>query len=478
LLDTPDRYGDPFTWPTFLGRVIVTGDPMGIREILTADPAVYSALGAELLGPVLGANNLILLSGEPHRAMRRFYGPQFHGERPHDYGAVIARIASEHSARWPHDGPFVVEDTMRAISLDVILEVVLGLGEPGTRDVFKGAILQLVRALKPSFMFIPGLRRSMLGLSAWARFRRAAALFEQEVSARRAGDRCGLHQLAIFSALFRAQLLTGNRQSTTLIGREGKSNGAGRHKDDPLQNPNLFPRIVELPLHPLVDRTRDHRDDELERRRKHRSPACTFIPAVSTCSSSRFPATISPMPFRTLRVGIAVRYVSRVLSFVLTVGLILLRARNATADFPLNFTAGPQVAWSWGKVRGFSWGWEAGAGLGVERLNVGQMSWKGERLSYAVFEPLFLDLVGATVGLGYENNTGLSPVLGLWEGIPIVYPQNCEPENRAKFGFLLTVAVGYRYFGGHHQVYLTPKAGISQSVTACSTSAGVSGGGA
>jgi cytochrome P450 len=192
LLDAPDRYGDPFTWPTFLGRVIVTGDPMGIREILIADPAVYSALGAELLGPVLGANNLILLGGEPHRATRRFYSPQFHGERLHDYGAVIARIASEHSARWPHDGPFVVEDTMRAISLEVILEVVLGLGEPGTRDVFKGAILQLVRALKPSFMFIPGLRRSMLGLSAWARFRRraaaAAALFEQEVSARRAGD--------------------------------------------------------------------------------------------------------------------------------------------------------------------------------------------------------------------------------------------------------------------------------------------------
>lgn len=72
LLDTADRYGDPFTWPTFLGRVVVTGDPVGIQEILTADPVVYSALGAELLGPVLGTNNLILLSGEPHRAMRRF----------------------------------------------------------------------------------------------------------------------------------------------------------------------------------------------------------------------------------------------------------------------------------------------------------------------------------------------------------------------------------------------------------------------
>lgn len=192
LLDMAARYGDPFTWPTFMGRVVVTGDPAGIKEILTADPSVYSALGAELLGPVLGTNNLILLSGEPHRTMRRFYSPQFHGERLHDYGAVIARIAGECSARWPSGRPFVIEDTMRAISLEVILEVVLGLGELAAREVFKGAILQSIRALKPSFVFIPALRRSMLGLSAWARFRRraaaAAAVFEQEVSARRAAD--------------------------------------------------------------------------------------------------------------------------------------------------------------------------------------------------------------------------------------------------------------------------------------------------
>jgi len=189
LLDASARYGDPFTWPTFLGPVVVTGDPGGIRDILTADPAVFSALGAELLGPVLGANNLILLSGEPHRAMRRFYGPHFHGEQLHEYGAVISRIAREHAGRWPCNRPFVIEETLRAISLEVILEVVLGLDDADTRESFRAAVLALVRALKPSFMFIPGLRRSLLGMGAWARFRRraaeAAALFEREVSARR-----------------------------------------------------------------------------------------------------------------------------------------------------------------------------------------------------------------------------------------------------------------------------------------------------
>jgi len=204
LLDAAARFGDPFTWPTFLGPVVVTGDPAGIKELLTADPAIYSALGADLLGPVVGANNLILLSGEAHRAMRKFYNPHFHGERLQDYGAVIARIAAEHIARWPHDRPFAVEDTMREISLDVILEVVLGLDDPAARETFKRAVLALIAALKPSFMFIPGLRRSLFGLSAWARFRRqtaaAAAVFEKELAARQASAAAGTDILSLLVA--------------------------------------------------------------------------------------------------------------------------------------------------------------------------------------------------------------------------------------------------------------------------------------
>jgi cytochrome P450 family 110 len=204
LLRMPARYGDPFTWPTFLGPVVVTGDPGGIREILAADPDTYSALGAELLGPVIGDDNLILLSGEPHRAMRRLYGPQFHGERLRDYGATIVRIAEEHAARWPRERPFVVERTMRAISLDVILQVVLGLGDRGQREAFRSAILRAVRSLKPSFLFIPALRRRLLGLTAWARFQRraadAAALFEREVSRRSGADGRGTDLLSMLIA--------------------------------------------------------------------------------------------------------------------------------------------------------------------------------------------------------------------------------------------------------------------------------------
>ena len=189
LLRAAERFGDPYTWPTFLGKLVITGDPEGIKTLLSADPDLYEALGADLLGPVIGQNNLILLSGERHKAMRKMQNPQFHGARLRAYGQIITGVAETHVGQWPKERPFPIQATMQAISLDVILQAVLGLGDPAGREAFKAGVLSMIAALKPSFMFFPALRRSMLGLSAWARFGRqkaaAAALFGKELAARR-----------------------------------------------------------------------------------------------------------------------------------------------------------------------------------------------------------------------------------------------------------------------------------------------------
>jgi cytochrome P450 len=192
LLETARRYGEPFMWPSFLGNMVVTGDPAGIRTLFAADPDTYLALGAELLGPVLGESNLILLGGERHRAMRKLQMPPFHGARMRAYGRIIIDAAQEHAARWPRGQPIPIHRTMQQISLLVILEAVLGLREPGSREAFKTAVLAAIAALKPSFMFIEALRRPLLGLSAWARFQRTRAhtlaLFQEELRARRASS--------------------------------------------------------------------------------------------------------------------------------------------------------------------------------------------------------------------------------------------------------------------------------------------------
>jgi cytochrome P450 len=204
LLGAADRFGDPYSWPTFLGKMVITGDPEGIRTVLSADPDIYEALGADLLGPVIGQNNLILLSGERHTAMRKMQNPQFHGARLRGYGQIIMSVAERQIGRWPKERPFPIQETMQAISLEVILQAVLGLSDPPSRDAFKEAVLSMIAALKPSFMFFPAMRRPVLGLSAWARFGRqkaaTTALFKDELAARRAGPDVGEDILSLMIA--------------------------------------------------------------------------------------------------------------------------------------------------------------------------------------------------------------------------------------------------------------------------------------
>src|SRR3954452_900521 len=89
------KHGDPFRLPSFLGPLVVTGDPEAVKTIFATDPDAFAAIGADLLAPVLGEHNLILLSGERHRAMRKLQTPPFQGARMRAYGDLMVRVAEE-----------------------------------------------------------------------------------------------------------------------------------------------------------------------------------------------------------------------------------------------------------------------------------------------------------------------------------------------------------------------------------------------
>jgi len=187
------KYGDPFTWPSLFGKMVVTGDPAVMRTLFTAPPEMFAVPGAEILGPVIGKSNLILLHGEQHRAMRKLQAPPFHGSRMRAYGQLIRDITEEQAQSWAPGKAFCMHRSAQEISLQVILQAVLGLSSPSMRRDFKAAVLAMMESLKPSFLFIPGLRRELLGLSAWSRFVRARErvieLFTQELAERRATPR-------------------------------------------------------------------------------------------------------------------------------------------------------------------------------------------------------------------------------------------------------------------------------------------------
>lgn len=194
LLATARKYGDPYGFPSAFGRMFITGSPAGAETVFSADPETFLALGADLLGPILGADNLILLSGARHKAMRKLQAPPFHARAVSGYGRTILDVANAQIAKWPRDQVFDVHRTMQQISLEVILRTVFGQSpSPERLQVVEDATLTLVRALRPSFMVLPSLRRSFGGLSAYARFKRARAgierLFNEELNARRADGR-------------------------------------------------------------------------------------------------------------------------------------------------------------------------------------------------------------------------------------------------------------------------------------------------
>ena len=193
LLEAARKYGDPFTWPSLFGKLVVTGDPAAIRTLFTTASEQLAVPGAEIMAPVIGNTNLILLHGDRHRAMRKLQLPPFHGSRMRAYGHLIRDITYEQTARWTPGQPFCMHRSAQEISLQVILQAVLGLSAPAMRHDFKVAVLAMMAALVPSFLFMPALRRELGGLSAWSRFVRArervVALFTQELAERRAVPR-------------------------------------------------------------------------------------------------------------------------------------------------------------------------------------------------------------------------------------------------------------------------------------------------
>lgn len=107
-------------------------------------------------------------------------------------------------------------------------------------------------------------------------------------------------------------------------------------------------------------------------------------------------------------------------------------------------------------------GIEGGGGWRFARVNLGFTRRLGKTFGYIELDPWFI--VGVSVGAGVDSDGKGHPVLGVWEGMPVVFP-GCEEEEVSEDGRfdeswhkIITVSAGYRYTGVH-ELYVAPKAG-------------------
>lgn len=166
------RYGDVFSLRAPRGEhFVIVADPALIRDVFAADAdtLLAGAGNAVILEPMLGKHSLLTLDGAEHLRQRRLLLPAFHGERMHAYAATMREIAEAAIDRWPLHRPFEVHREMQAITLDVILQTVFGLGGADRHRVLREQLVALLDvAMRPWLLFsgalgvdpfaIPGLR--------------------------------------------------------------------------------------------------------------------------------------------------------------------------------------------------------------------------------------------------------------------------------------------------------------------------------
>ncbi|MFL5870721.1 MAG: cytochrome P450 [Solirubrobacterales bacterium] len=140
------RYGKRFTIKLpFAPPFVFLTDPAEIKQIYTAPPDVlHPGEGARVLEPVVGANSLILLDGDPHMEQRKLMLPAFHGERIERLTGLIEEVAERELDSWGTEPEVTLGPRMQELTLEIILRAVFGL-DPGERlDAVRARLQELL----------------------------------------------------------------------------------------------------------------------------------------------------------------------------------------------------------------------------------------------------------------------------------------------------------------------------------------------
>jgi cytochrome P450 len=129
---------------------VVTTHPDHVKSLFQAKPQDAPSLtGESPLRPILGPNSVLTSVGERHMRQRKLLLPPFHGEAVQRYLEMIVQVAEREIDRWPIAEPFPLAPRMQAITLNVIMGGVFGIGilpprgsiERRLRDTIRGLLL-------------------------------------------------------------------------------------------------------------------------------------------------------------------------------------------------------------------------------------------------------------------------------------------------------------------------------------------------
>ncbi len=195
LFACQDRYGDVFRLKiAYEGTWVMLADPDAVKQVFIGDPRVFHAgEGNQILETFLGPSSILVLDEKPHMSQRKLLLPPFHGARMQGYERAMSEIAMREIESWPTGTPYELRPRMQAITLDIILRTVFGVGEGARLAELRDALRNFLdlttnpRLLLPVLLVGPNRIRSLGPLR--RRIERVDRLIYREIAERRrAGD--------------------------------------------------------------------------------------------------------------------------------------------------------------------------------------------------------------------------------------------------------------------------------------------------
>ncbi len=205
-----DRWGPVFRidYPGAPPLAYVT-DPSLARQLYSHDGDVNRAGEARLpyLGPLVGESSLLCLEGESWRRQRALLAPPLHGDRVGRWSEAIGTIAAAEIDSWG-EVELELRPRMQAITLEVILRLVFGVGEGARRDRLRELLPALLDAIDSPVFGLPRVRRALAGgvggllpRNPVRRFQRLRASTDAEIHAEIARRREGVDEVEAGSDL-------------------------------------------------------------------------------------------------------------------------------------------------------------------------------------------------------------------------------------------------------------------------------------
>jgi cytochrome P450 len=141
-----ERIGDAFSvqFVGFERPMVLISDPDAVKALYTERRNGLPPGRSFQLEPVLGHRSVLLLEGEEHLARRRLMLPLFHGERMRSYEGVVGEIVTAEINSWPLGREFPIHARMQAVTLEVILRAVFGVGEGPRLDRLRQQLRDLL----------------------------------------------------------------------------------------------------------------------------------------------------------------------------------------------------------------------------------------------------------------------------------------------------------------------------------------------